>query len=192
MTSSDPASQSAPNCNEPSRAKLIEHQRWLRTVVYARAGSPEAVDDVMQEVFAAACSSGLPHDPGKVAPWLYRIAVRQALLYRRKAGRRRKLVTRYRNRLKQSDGHSRGDPLTWLVADERRQMVREALARIAPRDAEILLLKYSEDWSYRQMAEHLGMSIAAVQARLHRARQHLRRELRASGVGETVSEKSDQ
>ena len=50
-------------------------------------------------------------------------------------------------------------------------------------DAEILLLKYSEDWSYRQMAEHLGMSESAVEARLHRARQKLRSELRRIDPG---------
>lgn len=56
-------------------------------------------------------------------------------------------------------------------------MVRQALKRLPRRDAELLLLKYSEDWSYRQMSEHLGMSDSAVEARLHRARQKMRRVL---------------
>lgn len=179
--------QPASSVDKPDRAKLVEHQRWLRTVVYARTGSAEAVDEVVQEVFAAACKGDWPSEPSAAAPWLYRIAVRQALLYRRKAGRRRKLAGRYRDHLQQSDGRRQFDPLTWLLAEERRQAVREALARMASRDVEVLLLKYSEDWSYRQLAEHLGISVAAVQARLHRARQHLRRELEGAAVGETVS-----
>jgi len=68
-------------------------------------------------------------------------------------------------------------PLDWLLDDERKTMVRQALAKLPRRDAEVLLLKYSEDWSYRQMAEHLGMSTSAVEARLHRAREKLRRAL---------------
>ena len=32
------------------QALLAEHDRWLRTVVYARVGEPQAVDEVMQEV----------------------------------------------------------------------------------------------------------------------------------------------
>jgi len=40
-----------------------------------------------------------------------------------------------------------------------------------------LLLKYTENWSYRQLADHLGLSASAVEARLHRARQKLRRQL---------------
>ena len=46
--------------------------------------------------------------------------------------------------------------------------------RLSGRDAEILLLKYTEDWSYRELAAHLGVSESAVEARLHRARQRLR------------------
>ena len=45
------------------------------------------------------------------------------------------------------------------------------------RDAEILLLKYTEDWSYRQLAGRLGITESAVEARLHRARLRLRAEL---------------
>ena len=55
--------------------------------------------------------------------------------------------------------------------------VREAMLRLPKRDAEILLLKYEEDWSYQALADHLGISHSAVEARLHRARQRLRDEL---------------
>ena len=55
--------------------------------------------------------------------------------------------------------------------------MRRALARLPKRDAEILLLKYTEEWSYRELAEHLGLSTSAVEARLHRARQKMRRAL---------------
>ena len=41
------------------------------------------------------------------------------------------------------------------------------------------MLKYNEDWSYHALAEHLGISHSAVEARLHRARQRLRTELAA-------------
>ena len=60
---------------------------------------------------------------------------------------------------------------------EQRQLVRQALASLSPRDAEIMLLKYTEGWSYRQLAEHLGISTSAIEARLHRAREKMRRAL---------------
>lgn len=165
---------------------LVAHDRWLRTIVYARVGESQAVDEVMQEVSLAAVGQKAPlADHSKVEPWLYRLAVRQSLLYRRKQGRKRKLTENYALRTQPSEGENRElDPLGWLLADERRNMVRAALGRLPRRDAEILLLKYSEDWSYRQLVEHLGISQSAVEARLHRARQRLRTELAAVDINQ--------
>ena len=60
--------------------------------------------------------------------------------------------------------------------------MRGALERLSRRDAEILLLKYTEDWSYRELALHLGASESAVEARLHRARARLRAELMRADI----------
>jgi RNA polymerase sigma-70 factor (ECF subfamily) len=167
-------------------AMLAKHDRWLRTVILARVGEGQAVDEVMQEVSLAALRQRAPlQDASKVAPWLYRLAVVQSLLYRRKRGRMRKLTDRYGERVRPAAEDSREpDPLAWLLADERRRMVRTALAGLPPRDAEILLLKYTEGWSYYQIADSLGVSHSAVEARLHRARQRLRNELAALDVVE--------
>lgn len=164
---------------------LREHDRWLRTVVYSRIGGAEGVDDVMQEVALAAVRQRerLP-EASRIGPWLYRVAVRQSLLYRRKAGRRRKLVNGYtQQRFPLERDESTPDPLSWLLAKERAGLLRVALERLARRDREILLLKYGEDWSYEQIAEHLGVTESAVETRLHRARARLRSEL-ASSEGE--------
>ena len=61
-------------------------------------------------------------------------------------------------------------------------VLRLAMSRLPRRDAEILLLKYSENWSYNAISEHLGVSQSAVEPRLHRARQRLRTELAALHV----------
>jgi RNA polymerase sigma-70 factor (ECF subfamily) len=171
------------------QAALAQHDRWLRTVVLARLGEPQAVEEVLQEVALAAVRQAAPlADTAKIAPWLYRLAVRQSLLYRRKCGRRRRLAERYADEVQHSAlGQSRvPDPLGWLLAQERRGLVRRALARLPARDAELLMLKYTEDWNYHQIAAHLGVSHSAVEARLHRARHRLREELAAANLIEAV------
>ena len=55
-----------------------------------------------------------------------------------------------------------------------------ALAVLPRRDAEVLLLKHTQDWTYRQLAERLGVSEAAIDGRLQRARAKLRRALVAA------------
>jgi RNA polymerase sigma-70 factor (ECF subfamily) len=146
-----------------------------------------AVDVVLEDVARAARAPPTPlGDPDKIGPWLYRIAVRRTLLYRRQRGRQHKLMGRYAGvRGLVSNGETQAaDPLEWLVLDERRSLVREALGRLARRDAEILLLKYTEDWSYRALAAHLGIAESAVEARLHRARGRLREALTSAPVSE--------
>lgn len=165
-------------------AELAKHDRWLRTVVLARVGEYQAVDEVMQEVALAAVAQRSPlADPAKVAPWLYRLAVTHSLMYRRGRGRSRKLANGYAAAMPRQEGDAKSpDPLGWLLADERRRLIRVALARLPRRDAEVLLLKYTENWSYHEIAARLGIGHSAVEARLHRARQRLREALAQVGV----------
>lgn len=159
-------------------AILARHDRWLRTAVFARLREVDGVDEVMQAVAVAAVEQRSPLiDLNKVAPWLYRLAVWQTLQYRRRAGRQRKLAKNYEGLALAKTTEGMAEPLAWLLSQERQRLVRAALARLSRQDAEVLLLKYSEDWTYRDLATHLGISESAVEARLHRARSRLRREL---------------
>lgn len=191
MTPSNPRAAADGGLDQPPidwQAVLAQNERWLRTVVYARLRQADAVDEVLQEVSLAVVRGRAPlRDPTKVAPWLYRLAVTQTLLYRRKLGRHRRLIDRVAARRGVSEEDSREkDPLAWLLADERKRLVREALAALPRRDAEILLLKYSENWTYHQIAAHLGMTHGAVESRLHRARARLRDELASHELAEVT------
>ena len=65
--------------------------------------------------------------PEQGGAWLYRLAVRQVLIYRRKHGRRRKLVDRFASQTQPTEVDRRTmDPLQWLLADERGKLVRLA------------------------------------------------------------------
>lgn len=160
-------------------AHITENLGWLRSVVMARLGEPQAVEEVVQEVCVAAIA-GIDRlsDMSKLGPWLYQIAVRQCMLFRRKHGRRRKFVERYKADMQPTEVDGRvTEPLAWLLAEERSTQFRRALQELVPRDREILLLKYQQDWSYHEIADKLGISESAVEARLHRARGRLRKHL---------------
>lgn len=169
---------SATTVSDPLEA-FTEHQDWLRTALYARLGNREEVDEVMQEVAVAAASQSAKAVPvQRVGPWLYRVAIRQVMQFRRKAGRRRKLVNGIaeRTQVSECDG-GRGDPMDFLLNEERRQAVRRALAGMCEKDRQLLLLKYVEGLSYGEIARRIGVSASAVQSRLHRARGSMRKRL---------------
>lgn len=166
-------------------ARLLTHARWLRTVIAARSGDASAVDEIFQEVSLAAVKQRANISDEATAPWLYRLAVRQALLHRRRLGRQRRLRIGFA-REQAADADESADPLLWLLSDERRRLIRRAIGQLNSKDAELLLLKYTEDWSYHDLAAHLGISHSAVETRLHRARRRLRAELVAVEVLEVL------
>jgi RNA polymerase sigma-70 factor (ECF subfamily) len=152
-------------------------------VILARTGEPQAVEEVFQRVALAAVEQKAPlADPEKVAPWLHRLAVVQSARYRRKLGRERRAIKHVADtQICLGNGYA-DDALAWLVRKERDEQTRAAVARLAGADVEILLLKYGERWTYRQISERLGITEKAVDARLARARQRLREQLIALGI----------
>jgi RNA polymerase sigma-70 factor (ECF subfamily) len=66
---------------------------------------------------------------------------------------------------------------------ELRQALGRALARLKPRSAEILALRFLEGFSNAQIARMFGISRVLVAVIVHRTRQQLRKEL-ASYLGD--------
>lgn len=154
---------------------LESNRRWLATVIRSRLADHQAAEDVLQEVaLAAIAQSSRPTDPSKVAPWLYRIALRKVINHHRSTGRRRRLMDRA-----VAGGHVSEEALSdapgeWLMKSERNESLARALNSLEPHDRQILLLKYSEGWGYQELSEHLGVSIKTVEYRLLKARKSLR------------------
>ncbi len=160
-------------------AEFASHQVWLRTVILSRLGNREEADEVLQEVaLAAANQSSRPEVIHRVGPWLYRVALRQILLLRRRQGRRRKLLAGFTTRTCVTDEcpHS-STPLEWMLSEERGQMVKQGLASLSERDRQLLMLKYIDGLSYEEIGAILGVTASSVQSRLHRARKLLRNKL---------------
>jgi RNA polymerase sigma factor (sigma-70 family) len=159
--------------------EFASHQGWLRTVLLSRLGNREETDEVLQEIALAAANQSARRQPvARVGPWLYRVALRQILLLKRRQGRRRKLLSSVIARTQVTE-HCTGtaSPLDWLLDQERDTRIRQVMERISDRDRQLLLLKYVEGLSYDEISQVLGVTASSVQSRLHRARKLLRREL---------------
>ena len=156
---------------------LRENERWMRSTIALRVGEAAAVDEVSQEVALAATSQKAPlRDVAKLGSWLYRLVVIQSALYRRKVGRKRKLLKRYAEEVISSQNqYSQTEPIDWLLSKERQTMIRNALATLSEEERNILLMKYRDELSYRDIAAKLHSTELAVQSKLHRARARLKR-----------------
>lgn len=159
--------------------------KWLRSVVRSRLGEDHSVEDVLNDVVADALAI---EDPLKriknPAPWLYRLAIRKVLLFRRKSGRRRKAYRLHSETNNTSIDQACVTPLDYVLLAEKQTVVRKALTELAGQDAEILTLKYVHDWSYSQISENLGIDYWKVVHRLRQARRRLR-QLLETAIHET-------
>jgi RNA polymerase sigma factor (sigma-70 family) len=151
----------------------------LFTAEYARVAGianrvladPHEAEDVAQEVFID--FHRLHSASAQYAPaWLHRAAAHAALNRLRGARRRQ------RRELAQTteEADSTADPQRLLEVNEDRRQVRQALARLAPRPAAVLVLRAS-GLSYAEVAQALGVGIGQVGTLLRRAEAALRKEV---------------
>ena len=185
-------------------SELQQHQGWLRKVLRCRIGDSHAVEDVLQEVVVVVLRqldagnqkindpnkdrgrSTLPTDPQKVAPWLYRVAIRHAINFHRKQNRRSQAKPVADLEVTSPEA----GPLDWMLNRESNENLQQALNQLADGQREVLMLKFSENWSYQQLADHLGISVRAVEHRLFKARKQLRNILVGSTQSQTRSPSS--
>ena len=157
-------------------AELSANGGWLSRVVFARLGDRHAVEDVLQELgMSIAKWPSTLQGSNAIQRWLYSVAVRQALMHRRSRDRRTKRVERYASIASRPNGSER--PLDRMIASENSDWVHHGLKQLTARQREVLLLKYFEGWSCRQIAEKCGLKESTVQRHLVNARHKLRSHL---------------
>jgi len=129
-----------------------------------------AVEDIVQEVFLVALTrlKGFRGD-STLSTWLTGITINRCRAHRRRSLLRLKWLREKWNR------HETNHQST--NADETSEQVRDAVALLPPRDREVIVLFYLEDFSVAQIAELLCMKNNAIEVRLHRARQRLKTQL---------------
>ena len=158
-------------------AALAQHDRWLRIALFARLGQRQAVDEVMQDVSLAAAALRTPlGDPEGAGAWLYRVAIRQAMLYRRRCGRRQRLLDSY-SQSWSNDPPSVPDPLAVLLLEERRKLIRDALLEHSGLSAGAAgnhtpepwrkALRYLRDYALGGSGDDLRRAVTAAVNRYH-------------------------
>jgi RNA polymerase sigma-70 factor (ECF subfamily) len=175
---------------------LAQHRDRLRRMValrldprlQARVDPSDVVQDTLAEADAK-LGDYARRRPLPFYPWLRRLAWEHLVrLHRRHVvARRRSVSCEEVPPVPLSDASAwelasrlaaRGSsPSARLRRDELRSRVRQALARLGENDREVLVLRYLEDLSPREIAAVLGVTEPAVKMRQLRALQRLREQL---------------
>jgi len=138
----------------------------LRAFLHRCTGSPQAADDLMQDIYTQIWSRPQQFDPerGTLSAWLLGIARKQAAEW----WRRQHPV----DSVNQDEPALEGEPSQPL--SETRSIVTDALNRLTADERSIIWLREIEGRSYAEMATILDIPLGTVRSRLFAARQTLR------------------
>ncbi len=154
-----------------------EHDRWVRSVIYAVTGRVDLVEDVAQQVWERAWQRlGSLRDPQRIRPWLYNIARNAAI----DAGIARKRTRRTEGAelaVEPSAAERRSNPVASAMAGETAEKLLRAVESLPAIYREPFVLRHLEDWSYAQIGDVLNLTTETVETRLVRARRMLREML---------------
>jgi RNA polymerase sigma-70 factor (ECF subfamily) len=163
----------AADANERLTHLFEEHYEEVLAYCTRRIG-PSDASDVAAEVFAVAWRRIDEVRWETARPWLYGIA-RGVIANRWRSIRRWSRLNRKLAHLSSAPVET---PELYYVRREQDREVVSALSRLRPADQEVLRLAAWEGLSSSEMAEVLGISVAAAEQRLHRAKGRLARVLR--------------
>jgi len=141
----------------------------LLRLVGGRAEAEELANEVFWKLYR---NRFLPDPAGNVGGWLYRTATHLGIDALRSAGRRR-LYEAEAGRRHLEPAKAAG-PLDDLLRSEERSRVRLVLAQLRPAQAQILILRHS-GFSYKELAETLGVAGGSVGTMLMRAEAEFER-----------------
>lgn len=161
-------------------ADLIRrYERVALSVAYAVTGDADAAGDVTQDAFLRAWQRlDDLREPSRFATWLCGITRNLAIDARRRDKHfRRAADLDQGDVLNRSDERGDVNPLDTLDRREQNAQVAAALASLDDITRPAVILRYYDGLSSKEIGEALGMSPAAVDMRLSRARQHLKNVL---------------
>jgi RNA polymerase sigma-70 factor, ECF subfamily len=163
---------------ETFAAEAMPHLNDLYRTAVRLTGSPEAAEDIVQEVFLQAWKSFANYEAGtNCRAWLYKILFFKISHHRRNLAVQAKIF--------QADDEN-GTLFAHAVAPqsvERRLTDEEVIAavdRLPANYRAVVLLADVEEFDYKEIARMLSIPIGTVMSRLSRARNKLRESL--SGV----------
>lgn len=163
---------------------VARYQGRVYRLAFRMSHNANDAEEIAQEAFLLA-HRGIGSFQGEslFRTWLYRIAVNQALMFRRAARRRpaHSLELSTQSGAAEPVATSGGDPLEGADDLFHRKMlvqrVRDALAQLDESHRAALVLRDLEELSSEEAAAVLGISSEAVRQRAHRARLRLREQL---------------
>jgi len=165
-----PAQPLATDAPGDALEKLIrEYHAPVTRLAYRLLGWRGDVEDLVHDVFLAAFKQQ-HRFRGESSAWTWLAAI---TINRCRSMRRRKVLY-FRWLKRRSVNREAASGMQRIERDETGQRVRDAVAKLSPRDRELIVLHYLEELSIPEVSKIIGAGDKVIHVRLHRARKRLK------------------
>jgi RNA polymerase sigma factor (sigma-70 family) len=156
-------------------ALYLEHADELRRFLVGVLRDDHLAADVLQVAFAKLVERGNSVEPGARKSWLFTVAYREALAFRRRQAVERSAMQRLVDET--STVRRLEAPDARLLQWESVERVRKALGDLPAEQRQVVQLKISEQKKFAAIAAELSLPLGTVLTRMQLALAKLRRAL---------------
>ena len=163
--------------NDEAFTKLVEtYQTPVFNLCYRMLGEPELAEDAAQETFLRAYQHLHRYDQKRPFPtWLLSIAAHYCI-----DRLRRRKFSMFSMDTEDEEGNSfeipdvdAPNPEGEAITGQTNERVHAMLKDLDATDRAAIIMRYWYDYSEKEIAESLNLTVSAVKSRLHRARKEL-------------------
>ncbi|HWB01707.1 MAG TPA: sigma-70 family RNA polymerase sigma factor [Verrucomicrobiales bacterium] len=166
--------------SETSFAALVtRHSAWVHGVAQRCLSDPDAAREAVQNVFISLGRKATRVNPAALAPWLHRATVLECKNALRREQNRRKALTTLAEQASQGSEEVPAPEPAWKAAEP---LLDDALNRLPGRDRTLVLMRYFQRLSWREIGNTLGRSEDAARMAMGPALERLTNLLRRRGV----------
>lgn len=164
-------------------SQLLErHTRRVRDYVRMMVKDNDVADDLTQEVLikvVKVLDEGRYTDKGRFLPWVMRIARNRVLDYFR--GQKSSKTVNESNSSYDILGNTNlaeGSIEDRLISEQQAEEVRQLIEQLPAEQREVVKMRYYEGLSFKEIAEHTGVSINTALGRMRYALINMRQMIK--------------
>lgn len=140
----------------------------IRNFLYYKSGNMHLAEDLTQDAFMILWKKRQSIDPDKVKSYLYTIANNLFL----NEVKHQKVVMKFNQQPVTTTSNE--TPQYVMEEDEFRQKLESAISGLPEKNRVVFLMNRIDKLTYKEIAERLGLSVKAVEKRMHKALLELR------------------
>ena len=156
-----------------------KYQKPVHALVWRKIGDFHIAEEITQDTFLKAYQSlSTLKKPQRFTSWLYVIAANNCKMWLRKKRLRTQSIEETDSTRLEKATYSRyvSEENEQTVAEAKREVVKQLLAKLQESDRTVITLHYFSDMSAADIGAFLGVSVNTIKSRLRRAQQRLREE----------------